>query len=106
MLYENLQTPQTFPTLVVAFAKVMIGVVTLIPLSWVLRRSQPVSAALEHTAEGMLPARLGFEVRDKVEREVGRDEGARLKALFCKYLSSVSSRRARRGKQLTGSRGM
>ncbi len=57
------------------------------PLSNVLRRSQFVNIKLKQTEAGILPLRFGLEVRESVERDEGKEEGAWMKALFWRYLN-------------------
>ena len=71
----------------------MAAVLPLTPPSIVLRRSQFVNVVLEHTAGGMLPARLRFEVRARVDSDDGKEEGAAVKALFWRYLQGQSATR-------------
>lgn len=52
------------------------------PESFVLRRSHDVSVVDEQRAWGIVPDKLGLEVRERVESVLGREEGEEVKALF------------------------
>lgn len=52
------------------------------PVILVLRRSHNESTVLKQTEEGMAPDRSGFDVKDMVVKDGGRESGAEVKWLF------------------------
>lgn len=52
------------------------------PVKLVLRRSHNESTVLKQTEEGMAPDRSGFDVKDMVVKDGGRESGAEVKWLF------------------------
>jgi len=57
----------------------------LVPPNPVLLRSQLLNPAFEHTLAGMVPAKLGLEVSERVESEEGRERGGKVYSFFVKY---------------------
>lgn len=62
------------------FERLLDNVVPAVKL--VLRRSHNERTVLKQTEEGMVPDRSGFDVKDMVVKDGGRESGAEVKWLF------------------------
>jgi hypothetical protein len=75
------------------------------PARSVFLKSQDLRLVFEQVVDGIEPLRAGLEVRDKVERDAGREFGGEAKLLFVIYLM-ISHRFLKKERGLTVYRGM